>query len=77
MARDIKGNKKNDCEYASDKRKETGELVTQDMKKTEVLNDIFASVFTFKSSNHTTQVAEDKGRDYENEKRVKIKYETI
>ena len=38
--------------------KETGDLVTQDMEKAEVLNDFFASVFTDKCSSCTTQVAE-------------------
>ena len=47
--------------------KETGELVTQDMKKAEVLNNFFASVFTGKCSSHTAQVSEAKGRDRENE----------
>jgi len=37
------------------------------MGKTEVLNDCCASVFTGKCSCHTTQDAEDKGRDWENE----------
>ncbi|GAB0177099.1 mitochondrial enolase superfamily member 1 [Grus japonensis] len=37
------------------------------MEKAEVVNDIFASVFTGKGSSHTTQVAEGKGRDWENE----------
>ncbi|GAB0179351.1 mitochondrial enolase superfamily member 1 [Grus japonensis] len=45
-------------------RNETGELVTQDMEKAEVLNDFFASVFTSKSLSHTAQVTE--GRDWEN-----------
>ncbi|GAB0183835.1 mitochondrial enolase superfamily member 1 [Grus japonensis] len=37
------------------------------MEKAEVLNDFFTSVFTGKCSSHTTQVAEGKGRDWENE----------
>ncbi|GAB0178437.1 mitochondrial enolase superfamily member 1 [Grus japonensis] len=45
-------------------RNETGDLVTQDMEKAEVLSDFFASVFTGKYLSHTVQVAE--GRDWEN-----------
>ncbi|GAB0190056.1 hypothetical protein GRJ2_001470900 [Grus japonensis] len=73
LARDIKCNKKSFYSYISDKRKtrenvdplqkETGDLVTWDMEKVEVLNDFFASVFTGKCSSHTAQVAEGKGRD--------------
>ncbi|GAB0189782.1 mitochondrial enolase superfamily member 1 [Grus japonensis] len=76
MARDVKGNKKSFYRYVSDKRKtrgnvgplwkETGDLVTQDMEKAEVLHDFFASVFTSKCSSHTAQVTEGKGRDWEN-----------
>lgn len=45
-----------------------GYLVTWDMKKkTEVLHDFIVSVFTGKCSSHTTQVAEGKSRDRENE----------
>jgi len=47
--------------------KETGDLVTRDMGKAEVLNDSFASVFTGKRSSHTAQVTDGKGRDWENE----------
>ncbi|GAB0204977.1 mitochondrial enolase superfamily member 1 [Grus japonensis] len=65
LARDVKGNKKSFYRYVSDKRKmrenvgplwnETGDLVTWDMEKAEVLNDFFASVFTGKGSSHATQ----------------------
>jgi len=74
LARDIKGNKKSFYRYISDKRKasenvgplqkETGDLVTWDMKKAEVLNDFLASVFTGKRSRHTAQVAGGPGRDW-------------
>ena len=77
LTRDVKGNKKSFYRYLGDKRKtrenvgplqkETGDLVTRDMEKAEVLNDFFASVFTSKCSSHTTQVAEGKGTDWENE----------
>ncbi|GAB0204697.1 mitochondrial enolase superfamily member 1 [Grus japonensis] len=73
LARDIKDNKKSFYRYVSDKRRmrenvgplqnETGDLVTQDMEKAEVLNDFFASVFTGKCLSHTAQVTE--GRDWE------------
>ncbi|GAB0209762.1 hypothetical protein GRJ2_003441900 [Grus japonensis] len=76
LARDVKDNKKSSYSYVSDKRRtrenvgplqnETGDLVTQDMEKAEVLNDFFASVFTSKGSSHTAQVTEGKGRDGEN-----------
>ncbi|GAB0209359.1 hypothetical protein GRJ2_003401600 [Grus japonensis] len=74
LARDVKGNKKSFYRYVSDKRRtrenvgplqnETGDLVTQDMEKAEVLNDFFASVFTGNCLSHTAQVTE--GRDGEN-----------
>ncbi|GAB0175820.1 mitochondrial enolase superfamily member 1 [Grus japonensis] len=77
LARNVKDNKKSFYKYISDKRKtrenmgplqkEMGDLVTQDIEKAEVLNDFFASVFTGKCSSHTAQVAEGKGRDWENE----------
>jgi len=37
------------------------------VEKAEVINDFFASVFNSKCSGHTTQVAEGKGGDWENE----------
>ncbi|PKU35024.1 hypothetical protein llap_14673 [Limosa lapponica baueri] len=67
LARDIKDNKKKFYRYVRDKgktrehvgplQKETGDLVTQDVEKAELLNNLFASVFTGKGSNHTAQVA--------------------
>ena len=46
-------------------RKETGDLVTRDTEKPEVLNDFFASVFTIRGSSHTTQVAGSSGKNLE------------
>ncbi|GAB0179039.1 mitochondrial enolase superfamily member 1 [Grus japonensis] len=76
LARDVKDNKKSFYRYVSEQRRmrenvgplwnETGNLVTQDMEKAEVLNDFFASVFTGKCLSHTAQVTEGKGRDWEN-----------
>jgi len=77
LARNIKVNKRSFYRYISDKRKtgenvsplckETGDLITQDTEKTEVANHFFASVITGKCSSHTAQVADSKGRDWENE----------
>ncbi|GAB0176173.1 calcium-independent phospholipase A2-gamma [Grus japonensis] len=63
LARDVKDNKKSFSRYVSEKRRtrenvgplrnETGDLVTQDMEKAEVLNNFFASVFTGKCLSHT------------------------
>ncbi|GAB0209554.1 mitochondrial enolase superfamily member 1 [Grus japonensis] len=82
LARDVKDYKKSFYRYVSEKRrmrenvgplwKEMGDLVTQDMEKAEVLNDFFASVFTDKCSSHTAQVAEGKGRDWENEELLTV-----
>ena len=43
-------------------RKKTGDLVTGDMEKAEVLDDFFASVCTGKGSSHTAQAAEGKSK---------------
>jgi len=77
LTRDVKWNKKAFYRYVSDRRKtrenvgplqkEAGDLVIQDVKKAEVINDFFASVFNSKCSSHTAQAAEGKGRDWENE----------
>ncbi|GAB0204372.1 mitochondrial enolase superfamily member 1 [Grus japonensis] len=74
LARDVKDNKKSFYRYVSDKgrtrenvgplQNETGDLVTQDREKAEVLNDFFVSVFTGKCLSPTAQVAER--RDWEN-----------
>ncbi|PKU43630.1 hypothetical protein llap_6062 [Limosa lapponica baueri] len=77
LARDIKDKKKNFSKYDSDKRnsredvgslrKEAGDLVTQDIEKTEVLNGFFTLVFISKGFNHTAQAAEGKNRNCDNE----------
>jgi len=46
-------------------QKQTGDLVTRDTEKPEVLNDTFASVFTSKGSSPTTQVADSNGKNLE------------
>ncbi|KAJ7427303.1 hypothetical protein WISP_08354 [Willisornis vidua] len=72
LSRDIKGNKKSFYRYISDKRgllwKEMGDLVTQDMEKAEVLNDVFVLLFTGKCFRHTTPVKQHKGGHWEDEK---------
>ena len=45
--------------------KEIRDLVTRNMEEAEVLNDLFGSVFTGKSSTHTAQVAENNGKKLE------------
>ncbi|KFP07547.1 hypothetical protein N300_15283, partial [Calypte anna] len=77
LARGVKGNRKKISSYVMDKRKtrenvgplqkETGELVTQDVEKAEVLSDNFASVFTGKDPGHSLHVTEAKGKDWEKE----------
>jgi len=52
--------------------KETGDLVTWDMEKAEVLNEVLASVFTGKCSSHTVQVVEGKGRDWQNKEQPTV-----
>ncbi|GAB0186348.1 mitochondrial enolase superfamily member 1 [Grus japonensis] len=74
LARDVKDNKKSFYRYVSEKRRmrenggplwnETGDRVTQDMEKAEVVNDSFASVLTGECLSYTAQVTE--GRDWEN-----------
>lgn len=72
LARDIEGKIKPSYSYLGDKRnrgnagplwREIGDLVTQNVEKTEVQSDLFASVFTSKCFSHTTQVREGKSRD--------------
>uniref|UniRef100_A0A8B9FTL9 Reverse transcriptase domain-containing protein n=1 Tax=Amazona collaria TaxID=241587 RepID=A0A8B9FTL9_9PSIT len=75
LARDVKDNRKGFYRYIADKRqvrdtvgplqKPSGELATLDLEKAEVLNDFFASVFTGKCSDHTTQVLEGRRGDGE------------
>uniref|UniRef100_A0A8B9ITC8 Reverse transcriptase domain-containing protein n=1 Tax=Amazona collaria TaxID=241587 RepID=A0A8B9ITC8_9PSIT len=77
MARDVMDNRKGFFRYIANKRqtrdtvgplqKLSGELATLDLEKAEVLNDFFASVFTGKCSDHTTQVLEGRCRDCEND----------
>ncbi|KAJ7426562.1 rna-directed dna polymerase from mobile element jockey-like protein [Willisornis vidua] len=47
--------------------KETGDVVTWDMEKTERSSTNFASIFTSKCFSHTAQISKGKGRDWENE----------
>jgi len=68
LVRDVKGNKMGFCKYKSDKCKtrenvgplpnETGDLVRQDIEKAEVLNAVFASIFTSKANLQESQAPE-------------------
>jgi len=61
--------------YISDKKKaredvghlwkETGDLVTRDMEKAEMLSDFLASVITGKGFSHTTHIAESNSKNLE------------
>ena len=86
----MKGNKKSFYRYVGDKRKtretvgplqnETGDLVTRNMEKAEILHHFFALIFTSKCSSHTTQVAKAKawtGRMKNCPLQEKIRFETI
>lgn len=43
------------------------ELLTRDMEKAEVINNIFALVYTGNCSFYTSQVTKSQGRDWRNE----------
>ncbi|GAB0205000.1 hypothetical protein GRJ2_002965600 [Grus japonensis] len=70
-SRDTKGNKKSFYWYGSDERKMRENV--DPLRKGEICRRLrysmtfFASVFTGKCSSHASQVAEGKGRDWENE----------
>ena len=72
LVRDVKGNKKGFFRYVGSKREAkenvvpqvngTGDLVTKDMEKAEVLIAFFVSVFTGKLCPQVSQVPEPSGR---------------
>lgn len=77
LARSIKGNKKNYYRYISDKRKTWGKVCPTKHKwemwllgrwrSLRYSVKFFASVLTGKCPSHTSQVTENKDRDWENE----------
>lgn len=77
MSREFKGNRKGLYRYASYNKEDQGncrlspegnrDLIIQGAEKVEVLNDVFASVFTGERSSHIAQATEGKGRDWNNE----------
>jgi len=87
LTRDVKGNKSSFYRYVSDKSKarqnvgplwkETGDPVTQDMQKAEVLSDFFASVFTSKCSSNTAHVTGSKGRDWKSEEPFTVEEDEV
>lgn len=73
-----KGNKKSFCRYSGDNREagenvdplqqEMGDLVSVDIEKAGLLNDVFDSVFTKKCSKHSPQVIKgESSRGWQNE----------
>lgn len=70
LTTNVKDNMKGFYRYVANKRKtrdnvspllkENGNLATLDMEKVEVLNNVYASVFNSKCSNHATQVMKGK-----------------
>lgn len=71
LARDVKDDKKDFCEFIGDKRNtrenvgplmsKKMDLVTQTTEKAEVLDDTFTSVFTSKTGFQASQVPETSG----------------
>ncbi|GAB0204443.1 mitochondrial enolase superfamily member 1 [Grus japonensis] len=72
LARDVKDNKKGFYKYIDNEKKtrekvslllnETGDLVMQDMEKSEVLNVVFALAFTSKTGLQESQAPETRGK---------------